>query len=576
MVQQPERQSARGRWRAARPHAIAGLVFLLAAHAIYGDLWRRGPERTLAIRPLGNLQTASLADTVFEAWLVSRHARTLTTAPHRLFDTEHCAPAQKTLTLGIPMITMGVLAIPAWWLTGDPILTFNLTLVLMSLLGAAAMYALVVAWTGVPAAGIAAGLLFAFHPVLLLDITHPSVYDITWTVLALLFAERWFARGRWPDALLLLAATVLQIGASFYPLLAAVFLTLPFLAWLLSRDGFRHVRPAQVACVAGGVALGAALLLGPYLGAETASGGLHRSEFRYAHARLFTPSGWLFPGFATLALAAGALLVPRHLTTPRIGGDPRASLVAGALLALLIALGDNAGPLPNLHRALAWIPGLDAVRMVVRLYVGTHLALALLAGLGVAAAIRLGPRTLALPVLLVAVCAFDVLRAPDLGFPRRYAWWPAQYRPDPDTRAFFAKLAEIGNEGPILELPFDRPPEHTQMLASPRILQTLFHGRRTSACYGSYLPPERADLLRQARRLPAPDALAALHDQGFTTIVLHRARSGPALASLRQRLERAAAQGQGLELLHATASHVAFALRQAASAAGPPAIPGTY
>src|SRR5262245_18965226 len=98
-------------------------------------------------------------DVAFETWLVARHAHTLVRRPWRLFDTEHCAPDEKTLTLGVPMFAMGVLAVPAS-LLGDPILVYNTALAALLLVAALAMYCLVAEWTGVPLAGIGAALLY--------------------------------------------------------------------------------------------------------------------------------------------------------------------------------------------------------------------------------------------------------------------------------------------------------------------------------------------------------------------------------------------------------------------------------
>jgi hypothetical protein len=548
----------------------AALVFAVAAAWVYAPVWERGADHFAPVRPESEpgLVRAARADVIFEAWLVSRHAKTLPTRPQRLFDTEHCAPAEHTLALGIPMITLGALAIPAWWLTGDPILTYNVVLVLLSLLGAAAMYALVVSWTGVPAAGIAAGLLYAFHPIRLTDITHPSVWDATWTLFALLFAERWFARGRWRDALGLSAATLLQIGASFYTLLAASFATPPFLVWLLLRDRLRHVRPAQIAFVLTSVALGAALLLGPYLRVETGTtgGGLERSVFHYARWDQLAPGGWLFPGWLTLALAGFALLAPRAWLPWKIRGDPRWALLIGALLSAGIALGSTTRPLPNLHAFFAsFLPGLDAVRVVLRVYAGPHLVMALLAGLGAAALVQLARRTgtaaaAALSTLLVLGCAVQVLGAPALGIPRPYTWGFEEIRIEPEEIAFFQELARRGNAGPLLELPLDQT-EHHPWVGPPRILMTLFHGRRTSACFGSYTVKGRKELQEQVERLPAPEAVAAIAAQGFTTVIFRHGLGHPAAFAILARLGKAAERGQpGIEHIYSTAERSAFAI----------------
>ena len=161
----PAYTSKSGRPR-LRVHLGALLIFSIATVVTYGELWQRGASSEVVFKTWGELESstwkglkldslghASRADVIFESWLVARNARTLATRPLRLFDTEQCAPAEKTLTLGIPMITMGVLAIPTWFATGDPILTFNVTTVALNWVAALAMYWLVMSWTGVPAAG---------------------------------------------------------------------------------------------------------------------------------------------------------------------------------------------------------------------------------------------------------------------------------------------------------------------------------------------------------------------------------------------------------------------------------------
>ncbi|MHC4506940.1 MAG: hypothetical protein ACYTFI_26940 [Planctomycetota bacterium] len=98
------------RWNLA-----ALLVFLLAAAAVYGEVWREDARSVVPARDFQHrgAQLTTRMDVTLETWLVARNAYTLTHRPHRLFDTEHCAPWEKTMTLGIPMITMGVVAVMA-------------------------------------------------------------------------------------------------------------------------------------------------------------------------------------------------------------------------------------------------------------------------------------------------------------------------------------------------------------------------------------------------------------------------------------------------------------------------------
>jgi hypothetical protein len=429
------------------------------------------------------------------------------------------------------------------------------------------MYLLVASWTGVPAAGVVAGLLFAFHPIRLSAIIHPSVWDASWTVFGMWFAERLFAGGRWRDAVGLAGAIALQLSASFYPLLAATFTLPPFAIWLALRGGPRKVSLAQLLFVALATAAAAAFVLGPYLGVETGGGTMLRRTFFYAPLTQYLPGRRLFPGIVMLALVLVALLPGRARPSLRIQGDPRGPLLAGAVLVALVAAGpsltrlvpDGVGRVDLYGFFASFLPGLSAVRVVLRLSQGAHLALALLAGLGAAALLKRSGRGAPLVALaLVLMAGFDVLRAPQLGFERRYRWIYESIGVDPHALEFFAELDRRGNDGPILELPLRIHPSQIPV-ANERILRTLYHGRRTSACFGSYGPPGRDRLVDLGARLPEPDAIRGLAELGFTTVVFEP-RSREDRLELEQKYELFAAAGDGLELVHVTGKRRAFAL----------------
>jgi hypothetical protein len=426
---------------------------------------------------------------------------------------------------------MGLLAMPGA-LFGDPILTYNFALLAVVLVSAVAMYLLATDWTGSPAAGMAAGLLFAFPRFRIGNLYHPTEVDIAWTALALFFARRLLAAGRWRDAVGLALAGSLQIAASFYPTLAASLLAVPLGIWLVRAHGLRRARPAQLAFVAVATLLAAAAVLGPYLAARGAAPGhLARGVHFYAAWRDYLPGRAFFPGFALVGLAALGLALPRRLGFPALARDPRLALCAAALLVALVAGGPLGATIlapfgfgldtPIPYKILSsLLPGLDTVRVVMRLAIGVVLVLALLAGAGVAACVR-GTGRLGLPVgaALVAVAAFAVVAAP-LGVrgagPRLH---PDPIRPFQESLDFFAALEARGNRGPVLELPFEN--DATALAAPYRILVGAWHRRRTSACFGSYFLPERERVAALATALPDPGAVRGLADLGFTTIVLH-------------------------------------------------------
>lgn len=539
----------------------AVVLFALGVVVAYGPLFRGDLRDTvLATRIFDAAEQergrnaawlhTTRADTMFAAWLVGRHAHTLVTRPLHLLDTEHCAPARRTIALAEPMLTLGLLAVPARLMSGDPILAYNAAVLSVPLLGALAMFLLVADWTRVPAAGMAAGLLYAFHPILLRDVTHPFIYDLSWTLFALFFARRLLAWGRWRDAAGLSAACALQLGASFYPFLAAVFLTPPLAVWLLRVYGLRAVRPAQLALVA--VALGATawLVFAPYLELRSATELLRRPAQSFASWVSYLPSGPRFPGWIALALVVPGLLLGRRRVFGASGADPRVALVVGGLLVALAAAGGNhnarlvarlAGeapplPLPDPYAMLAaLLPGLDSVRGVLNLSTGVHAVVALFAGLGAAALLRLAPARHRLPVgiVLVAGVAVATLRPAWLGFAPRLEFDPVRIRPPEEALAFYERLAALGNEGPLFEVPVTR---RAGEVAVEPLLLSAWHGRRTSACFGSYEPPELDEVAAAARDLPAPESFERIRALGFTTLVLHDRGHSP----LREGLERAA------------------------------------
>ena len=75
-------------------------------------------------------------------------------------------------------------------------------------------------------------------------------------------------------------------------------------------------------------------------------------------------------------------------------------------------------------------------------------------------------------------------------------------------------------------------------------------------------PTTRARLANLAARLPAPDAIRALADLGFTTIVLEPRHNRRHLKMRRMMaFERASVAGHGLGRVHITPERIAYALR---------------
>ncbi|MCS5636297.1 MAG: hypothetical protein NZ990_07250 [Myxococcota bacterium] len=535
-----ERQQLRS--RRLQHSAVLGVLLLVVAWRL-APAWELGMDRAVPFgsvatsAPLGEGQQAlRRADLTFYTWLTARNARTLVTNPLGIFDAENCAPSENTLALSAPGLTLGLLGIPALALSHDPIVTYNLVVAAMLLLAGLAMYLLILEWTGSAAAGLSAGLLYAFHVVRIDRLLWIAEVDTTWTVLALLLSRRLFASGRSRDAVLLGVVCCLQMVTSFYSFLASAVLGACFLAWLLRTYGLEHVQKRQLLLLGSFLAVFAALLFTPYFELR-AAGNLFERDFRAPlPLSAYLPGGPFFLGFTVWALVLVAFFKGKLGLRGSSPEDPRWAVGAGGLVVMILAAGWSLDyqlrelwpglpfEIPDFFHLLAQLlPGLENVRVISLMGAGVHLSACVLAGIGAAALIRLAGRQKNLAQgFVLGLAAVDILAPPIPGFTAGGSAEGLDIRPSNESIGFFEQLGETGPPGWILELPFDHGSGTTVKLAPERILLSFYHRRRTSACYSAYPPRGRAALARSVETPLDAEALRVLQDQGFGLIVLHQ------------------------------------------------------
>jgi len=572
---------------------LALATFGLAAGSVFGRVVQGGFERVIltetgagpsslallfgdqpgAENATGRWRRMLEADHRFTVWATGRNARALLHAPLHVFDAESCHPAARVLAFGHPLLTFGVLGIPAELATGDPVAAYNLVTILLPLVAALALYLLVVEWTGVPVAGIAAGLLYGFHASKLENVFHPFAEDTGWTVLGMLFLTRFFERGRTRDGLGAASAWVLQLGSSLYSVVTSICVSAPFALWLLWRYRGGAIRPAAALASIAAFAVPAAFVLWPYAVFLTPGEAEPRSRL-YGSWDAVVPSGVGLVAIGVLALLG--LLSGRRGARSARGVE---WLLAGvALFCALVSTGGNVNArrlaeaagrevpvaLPNVYEALAAVlPGIETVRVAGFTDAGTHLALCALAGLGAASLVRVVPGRWRSVVgaLLVLTAWLGALGAPRLGIPSPVTFDTFAIRPPESTLAFHRELERLGNTGPILELPAPVGLSRIDQQAR-RQLVSAYHHRRTSACYNSYLPPEVDEVEVLSGELPSPAALQQLRGLGFTTIVVHHplGRWDPAWSQRAALEPLTRGQGAPLRELHGVPSMTAYAI----------------
>jgi hypothetical protein len=266
-----------------------------------------------------------------------------------------------------------------------------------------------------------------------------------------------------------------------------------------------------------------------------------------------------------LGLVAAGLGLRRRDALGGLGGDPRWALSIGCLLIAATAVGHfQPSPLPDLYAALAsFVPGMSSVRRPGELMSGVHLTLCILSGLGAAALLRRTPRVPAryLAVALILVTYLVTLRPGFLGLEPPVAYSALEIRPSDEQIEFFRRLEELGNGGPLLEIPMPLRRFYRSRRSSEQALLTLYHRRRTSGCYASYIPSKTSEVTELGRKIPEPAALERIREMGFTTIVVHRQQLRTLAPRLLRRLDKAASRSTPrLRRILASESLVAYEL----------------
>ena len=488
--------------------ALIGAVLLTVLHT-----W------PLATNPAG-LSRLDNADTALNTWIVSWMAHVLPRAPLSMFDAPIFHPERRTLAYSEPLLVPGAMAVPLRAAGFSATTTYNLLVMAGFALSAWAMWRVVTDWTGDPVAGAVAGMAFAFNAHLLTRFAHVQALHAEFVPLVLLAVDRIARDARRRDGVLLGVAIALTGLVSIYQL---AFVAGATVVALLARRGDWHRQAQRTATAAAiGVALSVTLLapmLWQYVAvnrefgftrtlAETARYGATWRDYLATGGRLhyalwsapFADAGTaLFPGVAVLLLALTALWSPRADR-----GRVRMCVAIG-VLGLVLSLGTA---LPFYQWIYQAVPLLQATRVAARWGFLVLTALAVLAGLGLAA-LRTGgsPRTrLALAVLAPLVVTLEALRA------------PMTFTPTPPVPAIYQRIAALP-EAVLLEYPLY--PGRAFNLNARYLLAQTEHFHPIVAGYSGFYTPGYAQRVTDLATFPGEAAQAQIAALGVTHVVFH-------------------------------------------------------
>jgi len=391
----------------------------------------------LAQHPTRTLPS-DLLDTLLTTWIISWDASRLPHALQGVWNPPIYFPYPRTLAFSENLFGVAFPVAPVYWITGNPVLTYNVAFLFAFTLAGTGMYLLARDLTGSRAAAAVAGAYYAFCPFRMAhaQLAHIQMLAIGWLPIALWSMHRYFEsfRRRW--LALFMAACCLQVLSNTY---VAYFMTVPigvataYLAWKSREQIRRWSTDLAVALVvilavlapvamqyykvrvdnqqirsAGEIESGGADLRAYFV----PDSGLWRRWFPLPKPIFGETEKELFPGIVGPALAAVGLFAAfRRRRVSRWASVYAAIAAAGFLLSL--------GPLVRVwgvvltrHGPYDWLqhvlPGMSGMRAPSRFVVIAILGLAVLAAYGASLVVDRAPsrmRAFIIVVLLAGVVA---------------------------------------------------------------------------------------------------------------------------------------------------------------------------
>jgi hypothetical protein len=492
------------------------------------------------IRAPARLSLNYNADAELNAWIVSWIAHALPSEPRHLFAGNIFQPDDHALAYSEPLVVPALAGAPIRWLGGSAVLTFNLLLLSGLAATALAGWWVVLRWTGSFTAGLVSGALVAFNTHLLTRLPHLQAAHAWGLVLVVYLTDHVLGRGGFSHrsrTTLLLAIVIAAVAmTSAYWLFFAALAVVVFL--VARAESAKAVGHVTLACAIG--ALLAFPVLIPYL--RLAAGGTRRPleqvaqlsatptgylvstswmDFSWGH-RFFTNGlNVLFPGIVALVLAGLGV----HAAV-KAGGDSRQrvlTLLGLAVVGIVLSL----GPATPIYRVLYDIlPPLQGLRAAVRFGYLFLLAVALIAGFGVAAIERRvrQPASVVFGTLLLGAVTIEAWHGPVRTIP---------FNGIPDI---YSRLDDAKAPVLLVEVPFY--PAEAVFENGDYVLNATGHWTPIMNGYSGYTP----DAYRRRAALfwffPEEWAIAAMRQEGATHVMVHLDRFGPEADRVRSALEK--------------------------------------
>ena len=470
-----------------------------------------------------------VADALLLMWATSHVSRAFFADPLHLFEAGIYHPARHTLAFGDHMIGQALVGLPVWLATKNPVLEYNVLALASYALGASAMFLYARETIGGVAAGLAAGLVFAFTPFRFHSPLWLQVLFTPFMPLALLFWLRFLrtlAAADW--ALWVVCWVAHSLMGMYLALYFGVTMTILALYALVAAPRRRERRlrlgvllaPVATLCLL-------APTLWPYL-ALRASQGHVREVGLDTHLNFFLPGpgtlsgrlagleGYAQFGPGLVIVLLGVLGAVAGWQRQRVEGSARHFLWQVHALGLGVTLCLILLPI----RVQLAVPGLDMVRNTDRAFFVSLLFIAAFVGEAVAwLATRVQAPRLRMAVAVGLLAALVV----DMGTPPRER-----------------KRLPLGREVPpaygwLHDLPPDQVVYEQVNGAEAMALAmyfAIFHQKRLVDGYSGFTSPGAGYLTQELYHFPEPAALRLLDRIGVGHVLSHFATQETADAAV--------------------------------------------
>lgn len=461
-------------------------------------------------------------DVFFNMWRLGWVAHAWSTSPTQWLDGNIFYPERQTLTYSDAMAVESVVAAPLLWAGIPMVLVHNIVLLAGIVLSAAGICVLAATLTGSRAAGIIAGIVFAFVPYRFDHFMHMELQWTVWIPWTFWALHRTFETGSLRHGALLGTFVALQFMSSVYYGLFLIILlpvsTLLFLCATRTAELKTRVR-ALILGAATAAALTAPYLM-PYAATRHHVGSrpedqvvmfsARPSSYRAAtntnyfygegSARMGRPERRLFPGILPLLLAVVGLL---------LYAPSKQAIVYLVTLALAfdMSFGLKGYTFNFLYEH---VPAFDGLRAPARIGIFVIFFLGILAAYGHAAIEKaLGPRfrrAFGLAMAAVLLLEYWVAPLPLIAYPTG---------PSP-LHSWLAKQPR----GVVAEFPMPQPNDLSGH--EPRFeYMSVYHWMPLVNGYSGFYPASYINRLERLRKMPDSIALDTLAAAGVRYVVIH-------------------------------------------------------